>query len=119
MQYELLRAGLADLEVALEKGLLEIDDDGSVRLPAIRAMDEEPELRRTNQFLSESIGTTQLPDIILEIDSHIVTGRENFTIDFYGQTDSTCAFPGPNWSQLPSASTFQRLSCVQPLAVHV
>ena len=69
LQYELLRAGLADLEVALEKGLLEIDEDGSVRLPAIRAMDEEPELRRTNQFLSESIGTTQLPDIILEIDS--------------------------------------------------
>ena len=69
LQYELLRAGLADVEAGLEKGLLEIDEDGSVRIPAIRAMEEEPELRRTNQFLSETIGTTQLPDIILEIDS--------------------------------------------------
>ena len=69
LQYELLRAGLADVEAGLEKGLLEIDEGGSVRIPAIRAMEEEPELRRTNQFLSETIGTTQLPDIILEIDS--------------------------------------------------
>ena len=69
LQYELLRAGLADVEAGLEKGLLEIDEAGSVRIPAIRAMEEEPELRRTNQFLSETIGTTQLPDIILEIDS--------------------------------------------------
>lgn len=69
LQYELLRAGLADVEAGLEKGLLEIDENGAVRIPAIRAMEEEPELRRTNQFLSETIGTTQLPDIILEIDS--------------------------------------------------
>lgn len=69
LQYELLRAGLADVETGLEKGLLEIDEDGSVRIPAIRALEEEPELQRTNRFLSETIGTTQLPDIILEIDS--------------------------------------------------
>ena len=43
--------------------MLEIDEAGSVRIPAIRAMEEEPELRRTNQVLSETIGTTQLPDI--------------------------------------------------------
>lgn len=69
LQYELLRSGLADVEVALEKGLLEIDEDGCVRLPAIRAAEEDPELRHTNQALSDIIGTTQLPDVILEIDS--------------------------------------------------
>lgn len=69
LQYELLRAGLAEVEVGLEKGLLEIDEDGCVRLPKIRAAEEDPELWHTNQALSASIGTTQLPDVILEIDS--------------------------------------------------
>jgi TnpA family transposase len=69
LQYELLRAGLADVEVGLEKGLLEIDEDGCVRIPAIRAAEEDPELRHTNQRLSDLIGATQLPDVILEIDS--------------------------------------------------
>lgn len=69
LQYELLRAGLEDVEAGLDKGLLEIDEAGCVRLPAIRAAEEDPDLRRTNQALSDLIGTTQLPDVILEIDS--------------------------------------------------
>jgi TnpA family transposase len=69
LQYELLRAGLKDVEAGLDKGLLEIDEAGCVRLPAIRAAEEDPDLRRTNQALSDLIGTTQLPDVILEIDS--------------------------------------------------
>lgn len=69
LQYELLRAGLADVEAALEKGLLEIDEDGCVRIPAIRAAEEDPELRRTNEWFSKNIGSTQLADVILEIDS--------------------------------------------------
>lgn len=43
-------------------------------------------------------------NIILEIDSHIVSGRENFTVDFYGESDVTCGFPGPHWDQFADGS---------------
>jgi len=81
LQYELLKAGLSDLEAGLEKGLVEIDESGAVRLPRLRALGDDPELRRTNQALSDMIGPVQMPDLMLAIDSKtrfssVLLGRE-------------------------------------------
>lgn len=68
-QMELLNAGLTQIEEGLGKGLLEIDEEGCARLPALRAQGEEPELRKTAQAVQDMIGPVQLPDLILEVDS--------------------------------------------------
>lgn len=68
-QIALLNDGLLQVDNALDKGLLEIDDKNCVRLPELGAMAEEPELKRTAQKLQEMIGPVQLPDLILEMDA--------------------------------------------------
>lgn len=68
-QIALLNAGLAGVNEGLAKGLLEIDDKDCVRLPALVAMPDEPELKKTAQAVQEMIGPVQLPDLILEMDA--------------------------------------------------
>lgn len=81
LQYALLEAKLQEVQAGLAKGLLEIDKDGCVRLPAIRAEDKDPDLERTNQMLFDMIGTVQFPDLIVQVDartkfSTALLGRE-------------------------------------------
>jgi TnpA family transposase len=64
----LLRAGTAAVEEGLEKGLLEIDEGGSVRIPKIRALEEDPKLRHTAQAVQDLIGAVQVPDLMVQID---------------------------------------------------
>ena len=68
-QMALLNSGLTRVAEGVEQGLLEIDDQGCVRLPALAAMPEEPELKKTAQAVQEMIGPVQLPDLILEMDA--------------------------------------------------
>lgn len=65
----LLQAGMKAIEEGLEKGLLEIDAGGSVRIPKIRALEEEPELRHTAQAVQDCIGPVQMPDLIVALDA--------------------------------------------------
>lgn len=65
----LLNAGLEGVNDGLTKGMLEIDDKDCVRLPALGAIAEEPELKKTAQAVQEMIGPVQLPDLILEMDA--------------------------------------------------
>ena len=52
-QMALLIEGLQRVEEGLENGLLEIDESGSVRLPQLVAMTEEPEVKKTAQAVQE------------------------------------------------------------------
>jgi hypothetical protein len=65
----LLNDGLQHVKEGLADGLLEIDEEGCVRLPALKAMAEEPELKRTAQAVQAMIGAVELPDLILEMDA--------------------------------------------------
>jgi TnpA family transposase len=67
-QIKLLEAGTQAVELGLDKGLLEIDEGGSVYVPKPRALEEEPELRQTAQVVQESIGQVQIPDLMIYID---------------------------------------------------
>ncbi|WP_300652243.1 Tn3 family transposase [Hydrogenophaga sp.] len=68
-QMALLIDGLQRVKEGLANGLLEIDEQACVRLPALNAMAEEPELKRTAQAVQQMIGPVQLPDLILEMDA--------------------------------------------------
>lgn len=68
-QMTLLNDGLQRVEEGLRQSLLEIDEGGSVRIPGIRAMAEEPELKKTALAVQDMIGPVQLPDLILEMDA--------------------------------------------------
>lgn len=68
-QIALLNEGLLAVDQALQNGLLDVDEDNCVRLPALVAMAEEPELKRTAQDVQDKIGPVQLPDLILEMDA--------------------------------------------------
>lgn len=65
----LLRAGLDAVATAMTKGLLEIDAGGSIRLPKLRALEEEPALRRTAQSIQDLVGPVQLSDLMVEMDA--------------------------------------------------
>lgn len=68
-QTMLLHAGTQAVLDGLDKGLLEIDEGGSVRIPKIRAMEEEPELRHTAQAVQDMIGAVQMPDLMVALDA--------------------------------------------------
>jgi TnpA family transposase len=65
----LLRAGLDAVATAMTKGLLEIDAGGSIRIPKLRALEEEPALRRTSQSIQDLVGPVQLSDLMVEMDA--------------------------------------------------
>ena len=65
-----LRAGVAALAEACERGALEIGgDDGMLHLPAVTALPDEGEPRRLRALIYQKIGDVQFPDLLLEIDS--------------------------------------------------
>lgn len=65
-----LRAGVAAVAEACEKGAIEIGaDDGMLHLPAVTALPDEGEPRRLRDLIYQKIGDVQLPDLLLEIDS--------------------------------------------------
>lgn len=67
--YAMLDDGLAKLDGAVDKGLVEIDDQGTIRIPRLRAAEDEPELKRTLQAVQDMSGPVQLPDLILSMDA--------------------------------------------------
>jgi TnpA family transposase len=64
-----LQAGLAALAEAVARGAVTIDENHSIRIPALKALDIDREPIRTRDTLFRTIGNTQLPDILVEIDA--------------------------------------------------
>ena len=65
-----IEAGLTAVAEAKTLGKLEIDAAGSLHLPALEALPDEPDARRT-RALSNTIGHVQLPDLLLQADADI------------------------------------------------
>lgn len=79
--YALLTEGLAKMATEVQRGIVEIDNKGSVRIDKFRALEDDPDLVNTKQSMSNMIGPVELPDLMLEIDSKtkfstILLGRE-------------------------------------------
>ena len=66
-----LTAGLAALAAALADGKLEIDNAGHVRLPALQAMEIEPEAIRSRDAIFAVIGEAQFSDMLVDLDVQI------------------------------------------------
>lgn len=67
---KLVAAGLEAAAEAVEKGALEIRDDGFIHLPALEALPEDSTPRRTVELMFRQIGDVQLPDLMLDLDAH-------------------------------------------------
>ena len=63
-----LKAGLSAVAEACAAGKIHIGTDGMLHLPAVEARPDDGEPRRTRDLLFKTIGTAQLPDILLEMD---------------------------------------------------
>jgi hypothetical protein len=84
---EFLKTLLANIEVGLkavaeakERGELTNDPQGMLHLPALEAMPEEIQTKRTRDLMFKQIGEVQFPDLILEVDastnfSEVLLGR--------------------------------------------
>lgn len=64
-----LRAGVAAVAEASAKGKIEIGGDGMLHLPAIVALEQDDEPRRTRDLIYKTIGDVQFPDLLLEVDA--------------------------------------------------
>jgi TnpA family transposase len=64
-------AGLAAVAEARHQEKLDIDADGNLHLPALEALPDEPQARRTRDAISTAIGAIQLPDLLLQADAEI------------------------------------------------
>jgi len=64
-----LRAGVAAVAEACAQGKIEIGDDGMLHLPAIVAVEQDDEPRRTRDLIFKTIGDIQFPDLLLEVDA--------------------------------------------------
>ncbi|MES2249226.1 MAG: Tn3 family transposase [Pseudomonadota bacterium] len=64
-----LRAGVAAVAEACEKGKVEIGADGMLHLPAVSALPDDGEPRRMRELIYKWIGDVQFPDLLLEIDA--------------------------------------------------
>lgn len=76
----LLQDGLSELTEAVEKGFIEIDEENCVRVPKFSPLDIDPAVAKVNDALLSGRGTSQLPDVMLQIDkdvgfSKVVLGR--------------------------------------------
>ena len=79
-------AGLQSVAEAKELGKLDIDEHGDLHLPALEALPDEPEARRTRDAISTAIGAVQLPDLLLQADADInfseaLLGRKATSVD--------------------------------------
>ncbi len=64
-----LKVGVAAVAEACKKDRVEIGADGMLHLPAITALPDDDEPRRTRDLIYKIIGDVQFPDILLEMDS--------------------------------------------------
>ncbi|QNK67157.1 Tn3 family transposase [Variovorax sp. PAMC26660] len=64
-----LRAGVAAVAEACEKGKVEIGADGMLHLPPVSALPDDGEPRRMRELIYKWIGDVQFPDLLLEIDA--------------------------------------------------
>ena len=65
-----LKAGLAALEEAREAGRVTVGTDGALHLSALEALPTDGIPRRTRDLMFKEIGTTQLADLLIEMDVH-------------------------------------------------
>ena len=62
-------AGLAALDEAVAAGVLDIED-GRIAVPRPKAQTEDPGLEPFGRALFGRIGPAQLPNVLVEVDSH-------------------------------------------------
>ena len=62
--------GLAALEEAREAGRVTVGTDGALHLSALEALPTDGIPRRTRDLMFKEIGTTQLADLLIEMDVH-------------------------------------------------
>lgn len=65
---EHIEAGLQAVAQAKTHGLLTIDPQGALHLPALRALPEDIDPKRTRDLMFKEIGDVQFPDLLLEMD---------------------------------------------------
>jgi TnpA family transposase len=65
-----IEAGLAAVAEAQKKGEIEIGDDGLIHMPKLDALPDDLTPKRTVELMFKQIGDVQLPDLMLEADSH-------------------------------------------------
>lgn len=64
-----IKAGLAALAAAVDRGQVAIDDEGFC-IPARKPAPKVAMVEQAREAISKSLGTRHLPDIIVEVDSH-------------------------------------------------
>lgn len=69
--YATLEVCVGDLSTAISNGMVEVDSTGRVRLPAIIAMDADPEATRHRDAMFDIIGEAQFGDLLVELDAHV------------------------------------------------
>ena len=62
-------AGMIALAEAACRGKVEIGKDGLLHLPALAALEDDGEPRKTREAIFKQIGSVQLPDLLLEVDA--------------------------------------------------
>jgi len=70
---------LADVDAAISQGKIRVEG-GTIHVPRVMAAEARPEIERKRNALFSKIGVVQLPELILEMDSHtgfskIILGR--------------------------------------------
>ena len=66
-----IKVGLAAVEEAVTRGDLTIDEEGAVHLPRLTALPTAVEPKHAREALFREIGPVQLPEIMLEMDTHL------------------------------------------------
>ncbi|MGH7462385.1 MAG: transposase, partial [Longimicrobiales bacterium] len=64
-----IQVGLAAVAEAKQQGKLTIDAQGMLHLPALQALPEEIDPKRTRDLMFKDIGDVQFPDLLLEMDA--------------------------------------------------
>ncbi len=78
---EKVEHSLSELATAVDEGRVTIDEQGHLHIPAIVALDVEPEVARTRDTIFEIIGPVQHGQLLVEIDarsgfSEVLLGRK-------------------------------------------
>lgn len=64
-----IQAGLQAVAEAKHEGRLTVDAQGTLHLPALQALPEEIDPKRTRDLMFKEIGDVQFPDLLLEMDA--------------------------------------------------
>jgi len=65
-----LEVGLQALSEAVSNGVLDVDEHGDFRLPALEPLEAEEQVNKTRNAIFSAIGESQFGDMIVEIDVH-------------------------------------------------